>query len=101
MDWKLTEWGKHLVTQLSGVRIGQDDKGRIENVAGHILHFIIGDQWDNLSKHERHMLVSESAPILRKVYEGYLRHGYRTKEAAEIALKEELERLTKKYKELK
>jgi hypothetical protein len=101
MDWELTEWGKNLVIQLSGVRIGQRDKGRVENVSGQVLHFIIGDPWDHLPKHEQHMLTSESAPIIRKAYEGYLRRGYRTKEAAEIALKEELERLSKKYKKPK
>lgn len=96
-DWELTEWGKDLVVQLSGVRIGQRDKGRVENVSGHLVHFIIGDQWNNLSERERHILVSESMPKLRKIYEEYLRCGYRTKEAAEIALKEELERLSKEY----
>jgi hypothetical protein len=96
-DWVLTEWGKDLVAQLSGVRIGQRDKGRVENVSGRLVHFVIGDQWVNLSKREQSILVSESMPKLRRTYEEYIRCGYRTKEAAEIALKEEVERLRKKY----
>lgn len=96
-DWELTEWGKKLIVQLSCVRIGQRDRGRVENVSGYLIHFIIGDQWDHLSQCEQHALVSESIPKLRKTYEGYLQRGYRTKEAAKIAIDEELERLSKKY----
>jgi len=96
-DWELTESGKDLVVQLSGVRIGQRDKGRVENVSGYLVHSVIGDQWHHLSQREQHALVSESIPKLRKTYEECLRHGCRTKEAAKIAIKAELERLSKKY----
>jgi hypothetical protein len=96
-DWELTEWGKDLVVQLSGIRIGQRDKGRLENVSSQLIHSIIGNRWDDLSEREQRDLVSESTPKLLKKYEEYLRRVNRTKEAAEIAIKGELERLTKKY----
>jgi hypothetical protein len=96
-DWELTEWGKDLVVELSGVRIGQRDRGRLENVSGHLVHSIIGHRWDDLSEREQHAFVSESMPKLLKTYGEYLRRGCRTKEAAEIAIKAELERLSKKY----
>jgi hypothetical protein len=95
--WEVTEWGKKLIKQLSCVRIGQDDKGRAENVSGYLVHFIIGEQWDHLHQREQHVLLSESRPKLRKTYEGYRRRGYGTQEAAKIAIDEELERLIQKY----
>jgi hypothetical protein len=75
----------------------QRNRGRIENVSGHLVHSIIGDLWNDLSERKQYALVSESMPKLRKTYEEYLWRGYQTKEAAEIAIKKELERLSKKY----
>lgn len=86
-----------LVAQLSGVRIGQNDKGRTANVSGTLLKSVLGNRWLNLTKHEQAVLVSESTPILRNEYESYLRRDYRTKEAARIVVKAEHERLTQKY----
>jgi hypothetical protein len=96
-DWELTEWGKKLIKQLSCVRVGQRDRGRVENVSGYLVHFVIGDQWHHLSQYKQHALASESRPKLRKSYEGYLQRGYRTEEAAKIAINEELQRLIKRY----
>ncbi len=86
-----------LVTQLSGVRIGQNDKGRLANVSGTILKSILADQWIALAERERNALISESAPKLRREYEAYLRRGFRTKEAAKEVMRIEYDRLSEKY----
>ena len=47
-----------LVTQLSGVRIGQNDKGRVANVSGTLLKSILADQWIALTERKQNPIVS-------------------------------------------
>jgi hypothetical protein len=98
---QLTEFGENLATQLSGVRVGQRDYGRVANVSGHLLHFVIGDEWISLSERQQRSLISEEVPILRGIYEGYLRRGFRTIEAAQEAIKDELDRLPRRFRNSK
>ncbi len=92
----MADWND-LVTQLSGARIGQGDNGRVANVSGYLLETTIGRNWLTLAKRKQNELVSESAPMLRGQYEAYLRRDYKTKEAADLAMKNELKRLAAKY----
>jgi hypothetical protein len=98
---KLTEFGEDLATQLSGVRVGQNDHGRVANVSGHLLHSVMGENWISLTERQQNLLISEEEPILRDIYEGYLRRGFRTMEAAQETIKDELDRLPRRFQNLK
>ena len=88
-----------LIIQLSGVRIGQRDKGRMANVAGHLLHAILKEQWDSLSKRAKAQLTSKSAEHLLQCYEFKTKEQkMRTKEAARQAIEEEIAFLKRELK---
>lgn len=88
-----------LIIQLAGVRRGQRDRGRAENVSGYLVESVLGQHWLSLSEREKKLFASESTPNLRNQYESYLRRGYKTKEAASLAINDEFKRLTLKYKD--
>ena len=96
----MPDW-KDLVAQLSGVRRGQRDGGRTANVSGYLVHMVVGEEWTSLTTQQRDALIRESVPNLRRQYESYLDREYRTMEAADLAMKDELDRLTQKYKPAK
>lgn len=86
----------NLIVQLSGVRSGQNDYGRVKNVSGYLLEWVLNVPID-LNNRKHNALVSESAQVLRRSYELFLDRQYRTKEAARLAIKDELNRLIEKY----
>lgn len=80
-----------LIVQLSGVRVNQRDRGRVANVAGHLLESVLKDQWHSLADHQKQRLIIASASRLRDSYTAKLKYfGQSTKEAAKESIAEEI-----------
>lgn len=78
-----------LISQLSAVRIGQDDKGRTANVAGHLLHSFFKEKWHFVPENVKKKLISKTEKRLLERYTYYMKiHQMRTKEAAREAIEE-------------
>ncbi|MDO8636926.1 MAG: hypothetical protein Q7R34_11980 [Dehalococcoidia bacterium] len=87
-----------LIVQLSDVRVGQRDRGRTVNVAGHLIHSVLNERWLKLSDNDQKRLTAASAKRLRGNYETKLKYSTQpTREAAEQAISEELELLQQMF----
>ena len=81
----------YLVKLLSGIPINGRDRRRAYEVAGELLHFVLGESWDQLSDTTKQRLTKPSA---KRLWDNYMHNLKRLtqshQEAAEGAIDDEL-----------
>lgn len=80
-----------IITQLSCVGVNDSDHSRAGIVSGHLVKFVLQDQWNRLTERQRQSLIQ---PSTNRLWNSYMQIRKNTKkstdDAAEIAISEEL-----------
>jgi hypothetical protein len=82
---------KDLIAELSGIHVNDRGRRRAVDVAGHLIKFVLGNQWDDLSKRQQNLLIRPSS---ERIWNNYMHKreylGQSTKQDAKEVIHEEV-----------